>query len=300
MLKSGIVHTARAEDVYPTLEPGSVSMVWSDGPYGVRIAEWDRMKPADLPAWYEPHIREWSRICAPSATIYHWGTAEGEGYVRKVYRRHGWTFRGCITWDKGIATLAGRLDTEAMRMWPDVTEVCGFWQREGWDPALMKRWLRENGIPPSAFDEACGVSCVATRKYLGEDWQAYPPTDEDLAKLRAAFPAAPMLLPSSVRAPFTPPPGVTNVWRDPVPQGGVRLDHPCQKPLSAVRRAILASTRPGDAILDPFAGTCRVALACEQLHADQARRHISIEMDPGHVAAALQDIDARTRQQPLF
>jgi DNA modification methylase len=38
--------------------------------------------------------------------------------------------------------------------------------------------------------------------------------------------------------------------------------HPCQKPLAFASRAILASTRIGDTILDPFAGTNRIAVAC--------------------------------------
>ena len=88
-LPNGVLHQAKAEDVYPFIADGSISMVWSDGPYAVNKGEWDRMKPHELPEWYEPHIKAWSRLCKPSATIYHWGTSEGEGYVREVYRRHG-------------------------------------------------------------------------------------------------------------------------------------------------------------------------------------------------------------------
>jgi site-specific DNA-methyltransferase (adenine-specific) len=282
-MNRGIVHTARAEDVYPTLEPGSVSMVWSDGPYAVGKDTWDRMKPADLPAWYEPHIREWGRICAPSATIYHWGTADGWARVHPVYLAAGWTFRALITWDKGIATLAGRLDTESMRTWPDVTEVCGFYQREGFDISAMAR----GEVYHNLDEQRCAIEAARfltsereraglTRKALAAyfpsktggltgcvtNWEeGYNfPTWDIWRRLHAALneqPGAPYLQRDrsnlyderalrseyeALRAPFALPLNTTNVWRDPVPQGGVRLDHPCQKPLSAVRRAILAST----------------------------------------------------------
>jgi DNA modification methylase len=256
-LPRGVVYTARAEEVYPTLEPGSVSMVWSDGPYGIRIAEWDRTKPADLPAWYEPHIREWGRICAPSATIYHWGTSEGEGYVREVYRRHGWTFRATVIWHKPDSpSLIG---SAVAKTWLDLTEVCGIWTR---------------GAPDFSAPDGAGNVWTYAVKALGYERAA--------GIGEAVKPKQRLLKSGRVRLPAIPP------------------AHPCQKPLTYVRRAILASTRPDSVILDPYAGTCRVALVCEQLHENEARHHISIEMDPTHVEAALKDIDIRTRQHPLF
>ena len=81
-LRRGVIHRAYAEDIYPRLEPGSVSLLISDGPYGMSKAGWDRMKPRDLPEWYAPHIEAWGRVCAPSATVCAWGPDEGEGYER--------------------------------------------------------------------------------------------------------------------------------------------------------------------------------------------------------------------------
>lgn len=50
----------------------------------------------------------------------------------------------------------------------------------------------------------------------------------------------------------------TNVWRIPIPiQGSWRRDasHACPLPPELVRRLVDLSTEPGDAVLDPFAGT---------------------------------------------
>ncbi|MBE1208379.1 DNA-methyltransferase [Aminobacter carboxidus] len=40
-----------------------------------------------------------------------------------------------------------------------------------------------------------------------------------------------------------------------------RTDHPCQFPVELVERCVLALTRPGDTILDPFVGTGATAIA---------------------------------------
>lgn len=336
-LPRGVLHQARAEEVYPTLADGSVSLVWSDGPYAMGKGDWDRMRPADLPAWYEPHIREWSRICAPSATVYHWGTSEGEGYVREVYRRHGWTFRGCITWDKG--TSKELIGAETMRSWPDVTEVCGFWQREGFDISAMARGevyrdLDEQrcAIEAARFltseRERAGLTRKALAAYFPSrsggltgcvtNWEeGYNfPTWDIWRRLHAALneqAGAPYLQRDlshiydeqalraeyeALRAPFTLPTGITNVWRANAPAGHVRLDHPCHKPLAFVERAIRASSRPGEVVLDPFAGSGGVARVCASLPEAEARSHVSIEMDPVYCAAIVKA--CRTGQVSLF
>lgn len=129
----GVCYNAKAEDVYPLIDRGSISMVWSDGPYAMGKGDWDKMKPSELPDFYEPHIMAWSELCAPSATIYHWGTAEGEGYVRDVYRRHGWAFHALLIWHKpdapsmiGINCGSGLVET---------AEYCGVWVRGGASPS---------------------------------------------------------------------------------------------------------------------------------------------------------------------
>ena len=122
---SEIIH-ARVEDVYPMIGPGSVTLCHVDGPYGMNKAAWDKVK--DLAAWYRPHIAEWGRVCAPSASVYLWNTAEGWAAIHPEMVGAGWTFRGLIVWQKSGAnpTLVGAANSYK---WPDVTEVCGHYQR---------------------------------------------------------------------------------------------------------------------------------------------------------------------------
>jgi site-specific DNA-methyltransferase (adenine-specific) len=133
-LRRGEVHVTRAERVYPTLDPGSVSLVISDGPYGMAKAAWDRQRGEEgLREWYRPHVEAWGRVCAPAASVYVWGTDDSASALRGLMREHGWTRYGRITWDKGVASLAGKIDTTAMRGWADVTEVCDFYVRDPFD-----------------------------------------------------------------------------------------------------------------------------------------------------------------------
>ena len=58
--------------------------------------------------------------------------------------------------------------------------------------------------------------------------------------------------------------------------------HPTQKPEALLHRVLLASTRPGDVVLDPFFGVGTTGAAAKRL----GRRFIGIERDPGYAALA--------------
>ena len=110
--------------------PGSFALAIVDGPYGCGKSKvWDRMKVADLPDWYAPHLDDIDRLCAPSASLYLWNTAEGWATLHPGIVARGWTFRSLVVWDKlhapsqlGAANMTGAVDR---------TEVCGLYTRGG-------------------------------------------------------------------------------------------------------------------------------------------------------------------------
>lgn len=63
---------------------------------------------------------------------------------------------------------------------------------------------------------------------------------------------------------------------------GGRKAHPTQKPETLLKRVLLATTKPGDLVLDPFFGTGTTGVAAKAL----GRRYLGIERDPDYVAAA--------------
>jgi site-specific DNA-methyltransferase (adenine-specific) len=187
-------------DVAAEIEPGSVSLSIVDGPYFLGLADWDRGKVADAAEWYAPHFDDIDRICAPSASLYVWGTSELWATLNAGIVARGWTFRSLVTWDKGLGFMAGKCDVNGLRKWYDVTEVCGFYQREAWAPSTcagseiayaagaddrnwIRLWLIDEwegaGLNRREADTACDVKCNASRHYFPADqwwlptWDAY-------------------------------------------------------------------------------------------------------------------------------
>ena len=82
-------------------------------------------------------------------------------------------------------------------------------------------------------------------------------------------------------------------WLLPICTGGERLKddgdkvHPTQKPEALLHRVILASTKPGDVVLDPFFGTGTTGAVAKRL----GRRFIGIEREQEYAAMAQQRID---------
>jgi modification methylase len=84
-------------------------------------------------------------------------------------------------------------------------------------------------------------------------------------------------------------------WLFPLCTGGERLKdeaegkvHPTQKPEALLHRILMATSRPGDVVLDPFFGTGTTGAVARRL----GRHFIGIERDAGYAAAALKRLAA--------
>lgn len=83
-------------------------------------------------------------------------------------------------------------------------------------------------------------------------------------------------------------------WLFPICAGPERLKdangrktHPTQKPEALLHRILVATTNPGDVVLDPFFGTGTTGAVAKRL----GRRWIGIERDPEYAKAATERID---------
>ncbi|MDQ2763613.1 MAG: site-specific DNA-methyltransferase, partial [Pseudomonadota bacterium] len=83
-------------------------------------------------------------------------------------------------------------------------------------------------------------------------------------------------------------------WEFPICGGQERLKkdgvkvHPTQKPEALIYRILLACTKPGDVVLDPFFGTGTTGAVAKRL----GRRWIGIEREAVYIEAAQERIDA--------
>jgi site-specific DNA-methyltransferase (adenine-specific) len=89
--------------------------------------------------------------------------------------------------------------------------------------------------------------------------------------------------------------GKRGIYTHLVRDGETRV-HPTQKPLALMRELVRDFTKPGEVILDPFAGSGTTGAACLAL----GRRFIGIEQDPRYFRMACARLEAVDRQGQLF
>ena len=177
--------------------------------------------------------------------------------------------------------------------------------------ALHAAWNRR-GLPEgrpylqrSERSRVWDVGCEADHEALRSDHEALR---SEYEALRSEYEAA--------RSPFVLPAGVTNLWTHPQVAGSERLTgpdgqalHPCQKPLLFAARMVQASTRPGDRVLVPFGGTCRIATYLERLRRmepENARYHDTCELNAdgkdylGAVLGRIGEDTGKAGQMSLF
>ncbi|MGI8587356.1 MAG: DNA methyltransferase [Chloroflexia bacterium] len=304
----------------------SPTVIISDGAYGVGGFPGDPPTPAGLADWYAPHAAAWARYALPETTLWFWGTEIGWATVHPVLALHGWEYRALHVWNKGIAHIAGNVNSKTIRRFPIVTEVCAQYVRAvrlqsvSGTPLPMQQWLRQewlrSGLPLNRTNEACGVKNAATRKYFTQDHLWYFPPPEMMERIAAyanrhgratEYPyfsldgTAPLTAEqwARMRAKWNHTHAVTNVWTELPMRGTERLKdddakclHANQKPLRLVERLIVASSDPGDVVWEPFGGLCSGAVGA--LHT--GRRCYSAEVNPKYYEAAKTRLEAEAER----
>lgn len=150
------VWQADARAVAADLPDGCASCAILDGPYGMGKAEWDRVpRGGSLVDLYRDHIADVGRVCAPSASLYMWNTADGWATIHHALIAAGWHFRTLIVWDKE-ATPAS---FNPAVLWPSATEFCGHYVRGKPD------WERPEGTKTNVWR-------MSFQSYLQEKLQA--------------------------------------------------------------------------------------------------------------------------------
>jgi len=293
----------------------------SDGAYGVLGFEGDTSDHLELPIWYEPHVAAWSEAASAATTLWFWNSEIGWAAAHPILEKYGFRYVNSNTWNKGVGHIAGNVNTQKIRRFPVVTEVCVQYVFEARvHGKQLKQWLLEEwkrtGLPQRRANEACGVNNAATRKYFDQGHLWYFPPPEVMQKLsdfanRFGDPAGKPYFSidgvrpvseaswASMRSKFNCPHGVTNVWQRSPVRGeervkidGGRAVHLNQKPLDLMARIIESSTDVGDVVWEPFGGLFSASLAARKLQ----HKAYAAEIDPSYYQFGVE----RFRSRPLL
>jgi site-specific DNA-methyltransferase (adenine-specific) len=249
-LPGGVLFAGDALEILPGLPSRSFQCIVADPPYFQVLTEaaWDN-------AWsgeeeYLQWTEQWVRLCLPllrpDGLLFLFGQPgkREQAFLHLCSRLLGVAkFHDLFIWDR----------------------VVGYNQRkDSFNPQYeMILVLR----PPDAegfayFDKTAGrtpYDPATIRNYLGD--KRYQDKEKRARELALGRPA-------------------TNILRIPSLKGNSKekAGHPSQKPLALVRLLIEASTRPGDAVLDPFLGSGSTAVAAREL----GRPWTGIELSPDY------------------
>lgn len=295
----------------------SPTVIISDGPYGLGKFPGEPKSTDDLAEWYDDHVRAWSRHSTPETTLWFWCSELGWAEVHPVLKAQGWRYRAAHIWNKGVGHVAGNCNSNTIRSFPVVTEICVQYVRDAQLPSgdgellSLKAWLRSewqrSGLPLNRANIACGVKDAATRKYFTQCDLWYFPPAEKMMRLAAyaaehgAQTERPYFSLDGVnplthedwgrmRAKWRHVHGLTNVWETSAVRGeermrannGLKALHANQKPLELVERTIQASSDEGDVVWEPFAGLASGLIGAARL----GRRGYGAEIYPDYFNAA--------------
>lgn len=278
----------------------SVDLVILDPPYWKVVGEtWDYRwrTEADYRQWCREWFAEVARVCKQSASVYLFGYMRNLVHLFHDICAAGFEFRQEITIDKGIKSVAGR-KTSTYKQFPNTTETVFFFVFDP-KPAIREFLLKAQaaaGLSAKQINERLGVKSNGGgvwSLYTGKNILGQVPTREMWGRLEQVLNCT---APEELKGfTFNQQLGLTNVWSD-INFYEERRIHPTQKPLKLIERLVLASSREGDTILDPFCGSGTSVVAATK----NGRRCWAIEADPQMVAAANERIDAAIAQLRLL
>ena len=225
-------------DVLPTLPDGFANLIIVDPPYNLTRNFGDKKFTVVSPQQYEEYLRSWfSLLCdklAPDGTLYMCGDWRCSSSMQRVIEER-LTILNRITWQREKGRGAAH----------------------NWKNSMEDIWFAVKNPKDYYFDvEAVKVRRRVLAPYREKgrpkDWEE---TSE--GRFRTTFPS--------------------NFWDDiSVPFWSMPedTDHPTHKPEKLIAKLILASSREGDVVFDPFLGSGTTAVAAKKL----GRRYCGIEL----------------------
>ncbi len=237
--------------VLPNLHRGVVDLLFLDPPYNLTKSFnghcFRARSPSDYTDWLNTWLPQLLPTLKPTASVYVCGDWRSSGALQQVLSQH-LIIRNRITWERE----KGR---GAKGNWKNCSEDIWF--------CTASKQYTFNG-------EAVRLKRRVQAPYrtVGSSGQREP--KDWLETLRGNFRLT----------------SASNLWTDltvPFWSMSENTEHPTQKPEKLLAKLILASSNPGDLVLDPFLGSGTTAVVAKKL----GRRFVGIEQDLMYCCLAL-------------
>jgi len=217
----------------PSLPDASVDLVFADPPYNINRAEWDNFESQEAYIqWSLVWIAEASRVLKPEGSLYVCGFSEILSDLRHPASKYFASTRWLVWHYRNKANLGSD------------------WGRS------------HESIIHFRKSRSTRINVDDVRIPYGAHTLRYPSHPQaDTSQYGGGRPRAQTWTPNPLGA---KPKDVIEV---PTLTNGMaeRTEHPTQKPEELIRKFVLASSNPGDLILDPFSGSGTTAVVAEQL-----------------------------------
>jgi site-specific DNA-methyltransferase (adenine-specific) len=237
-------------------EPESVDLVVADPPYNLGKSEWDRFGSLDeYLDWSKRWVEAARRALKPTGQLYVCGFSEILAEVL-VAVRGGWTSRRWLVW-----------------YYRNKANLKNDWGRSHESVLLLRKGKRFT------------FNTDPVRVPYNAHTTRYPERTQADTSQYGPGTKSPNRSKKSSKDVWTPHPlgaRPRDVLEIPVLSNGTRekTPHPTQKPVQLIRRLVLASSDPGDLVVDPFAGSGTTAAVAEA----SGRRWATCELEPDYLS----------------
>ena len=259
--KNGIIYSEDSLTLLRTIKDNSIDLVFSDPPYNIKKADWDRFDSQEAYVkWSLQWIAETSRILKPTGSLYICGFSEILADLKLPSMNYSSGCRWLVWYYRNKANLG--------KDWGRAHESILHLRKSKKDFKLNIDDIR---IPyshhtlkypshPQAQTSQYAHQKSSGDKKCSQNWHPHP-------------------LGAKPRDVFEIPTTCNGM--------GEKTRHPTQKPEELLRKLILASSKAGDVILDPFSGSGTSLVVAEQLQ----RLWVGCDINKEYNSWAIQRID---------
>lgn len=236
-----------------------VDLLFIDPPYNMSKTfnsnQFRELKTHEYAEWVDSWLRKLVRTLKPTASVYICGDWRSSGAIQQVAEKY-FKVRNRITWERE----KGR---GAKANWKNTSE-------DIWFCTVSNEYF---------FDvEAVKLKRKVIAPYTSENGEPKDWEQTESGGYRLTHPS--------------------NVWTDlTVPFWSMpeNTDHPTQKPEKLLAKVLLASSKPGDFVLDPFVGSGTTPVVAKKLK----RQFLGVEIDETYACLAQKRLELAERDDSI-